>query len=113
MPFTRKIKGGKPHSIRETFRKEHYDKALKRDVDFSPGFKKGDVIENIEQPGEIKVIQRRGREDKYYFTDGSSEYIQEHEIIRNPDSEIIYLQKWRIVHVGAGKRKIKTKRRRR
>lgn len=119
MTFTRKRKGGGPHNIRDALREKHYRNALNRDVEFSPGFKKGDVIENIEKPGEIKVIERRGRENKYYFTDGSSEYIEEHDIIRNPDSEIIYLQKWRIVPVGAGKikrktkRNIKTKRRRR
>ena len=80
------------------------------DKKFDPGFEEGDVIENVEKPGKIKVIKRRRLENMYDFTDGSSEYIQEDEIIRNPDSEINYPQKWRIVPVGAGKKR-KTRRR--
>ena len=113
MTFTRKKKGGKPHNIIKTLQQKSYAKTLAWDKKFDPGFEEGDTIENVEKPGEIKVIKRRRLENMYDFTDGSSEYIQEDEIIRNPDSEIIYPQKWRIVHVGAGKRKIKTKRRRR
>jgi len=109
MTFTRKRKGGKPHSIRQidkTGRKRRDAKILARDIEFDLGFKEGDVIENIENPGEIKVILRRRTENMYDFTDGSpSEYIPEHDIIRNQDSEIRYPQKWRIVDVGAGKKR--------
>ena len=110
MTFTRKRKGGKPHNIIKTLQQKSYAKTLAWDKKFDPGFEEGDVIENVEEPGEIKVIKRRRLENMYDFTDGSSEYIQEDEIIRNPDSEIKYPQKWRIVPVGAGKKR-KTRRR--
>jgi len=114
MIFTRKRKGGKPHNIIKTLQQKSYAKTLDWDKKFDPGFEEGDVIENVEEPGEIKVIKRRRLENMYDFTDGSSEYIQEDEIIRNPDSEINYPQKWRIVPVGAGKkRKIKKRKTRR